>query len=193
MKKYSDQEIINHLRDRNGDAVKYVIKKYMPMIKYMAASYKYSDGNLLLTGSEEDGEDVFQEALYIIMKKIDSDELKLTAKFSTFMYAVSKNLLKLKLKKRLANERYKKELKAEFDPIEEPSIHYDKNKKREIFEHYFLKLSPVCKKILKLSWKDHSNIEIAENLGNTVKYITKRKHECKKRFIELIKNNPDNI
>lgn len=193
MRKYSDQEIIEHLKERNGEAIQYLLKKYLPMVKYMTLNYKYSDGRIVITGDEYDAEDVFQEALYIIIKKIDSGEFKLTAKFSTFFYAVSKNLLKLRLKTRLSDERYKLENKTEVQTVDEPVESYDLKKKQMIFDHYFAKLSPVCKKILKLSWQDYSNIEIAEELGNTVKYIAKRKHECKKRFIELIQTNPDNV
>ena len=86
MAKYSDQEIIDHLKERKSEAVRHIIRKYLPMVKYMVKEFRFSDGNILIKGSEKDAEDIFQEALYIIIKKIDSGEFRLTAKFSTFLY-----------------------------------------------------------------------------------------------------------
>lgn len=193
MRKYSDELIIEHLRERKSDAVSYIIKKYLPMIKFMVSDYSYSDGSILAVGNEDDAEDIFQETLYIIIKKIDSGDLKLTVKFSTYLYAICKNLLKIKLKKRITEQKYKLS-EAENSVIVEDNVEvYKTNKKQKIFDHYFLQLSPVCKNILKLSWNEYSQADIAKKLGNTIKYITKRKHECKKRLIELILKNPDRI
>ena len=193
MRTYTDSEIIEHLKNRNSEAVRYLLKKFLPMIKYMGKDYKFSDGEIIVTASEEDTEDVFQEALYIIIKRIDAEDLKLSSKFSTFFYAVCKNLLKRKLKSRIVKEKYKIEKEFEDAEVEEPFMTFEFDHRQHMFDFYFLKLSPVCKKILELSWKEKTNIEIAKILGYTVKYVAKRKYECKNRLIDLIKTNPENI
>lgn len=193
MRKYTDHEIIEDLKNRNGEAVRYLLKKFLPMIKYMGKDFKYSDGEIIIQAGEEDAEDVFQEALYIIIKRIDSGDLKLSSKFSTFFYAVCKNLLKRKLKSRIIKEKYKIEKESQEAEYEEPFISFEVDHRQQIFDFYFLKLSPVCKNILELAWKEKTNIEIAKILGYSVKYVAKRKYECKNRLIDLIKNNADNI
>ena len=193
MEKYSDELIIKHLRERKSDAVSYIVKKYLPMIKFMVSDYNYSEGQISASLNEDDAEDIFQESLYIIIKKIDSGDLKLTVKFSTYLYAVCKNLLKYKLKKLITEQKYKTNEAENTVIVEDTAEIYKTNKRQELFDHYFLLLSPVCKNILKMSWSDYSQTEIADKLGNTIKYIRKRKHECKKRLIELILKNPDKI
>jgi RNA polymerase sigma factor (sigma-70 family) len=185
MTSYTDQQIIKSLKYRDNHVVSYISKKFLPMIKYMIKE---------LNGEIEDAEDIFQEALIIIIKKIDSNEFKLTAKFSTYLYAVCKNLFEYKRKRERVAEKYiLKQVSADVVADEDFSENYDQNYQYKIYKHYFAKLGASCQEILNLSWLDTPIKEIAEKIGSTQGYVRKKKHECKKRLIELILSNPDNI
>jgi len=180
---YSDEQIHRSLKYRENYVVSYIMKKYLPMIKYMSKELK---------GDDEDAEDLFQEALIIIIKKIDLDELTLTAKFSTYLYAICKNLLEFKLRRRAVEIKY---LMRQAEPIadENFSENYDEKYQYKMYKHYFSKLGESCQKILNMYWLDTPIKEIAEAVGSTEGYVRKRKYECKEKLIELLMLNPDNI
>lgn len=183
MVKYTDQEIVESLKNRKGDAVRFVSEEYLPMIVYMVEK---------MDGSYNDAEDIFQEALIIIIKKIDSGELKLTAKFSTYLYAVCKNLWLYQLNKNKVDDKLQLEdVEETYEPDYDEK--YDKALQQKQFWHYYEQLSDVCRKILRLYWLDLPVKKIAEDMGNTEKYIRKRKYECKKKLVELILKNKDRI
>ncbi|MDF1550290.1 MAG: sigma-70 family RNA polymerase sigma factor [Bacteroidales bacterium] len=183
MLSYTDEQILKSLKHRENHVVAYIAKKYLPMVKHMLVEFK---------GDENEAEDIFQEALIIIIKKIDSREFKLTAKFSTYLYAVCKNLFDYRKKRKAAADKY---LIAELETVAEEdfSEDYDKKYQYKIYKYYFSKLGEGCQDILNMHWLDMSMKEIAEKLGSSEGYIRKRKHACKKKLIELIMTNPDNI
>ncbi len=183
MNEYSDQEIVQGLKNRHKEVVSFITREYLPMIVYLVERMR---------GSRQDAEDIFQEALIIIIKKVDKDELQLTAKFSTYLYAVSKNLWLYQLKEQKREKEY---LNVFFNDVYQ--LNPEENKAKELqekqFLHYYEQLSDVCRKILKLYWLNLPVKKIANDLGNTEKYIRKRKYECKSRFVKLILENKDKI
>jgi DNA-directed RNA polymerase specialized sigma24 family protein len=46
---------------------------------------------------------------------------------------------------------------------------------------------------MKMYWLDYSVKEIAKETGFTKNYVMKHKYECKKKLMELVKRNPENI
>ncbi len=183
MQPFTDQELIVELKKRNNRAVQFIMDEYFPMIEYMVEK---------MGGASEDAKDIFQEALIIIITKIDEGAFILTAKFSTYLYAISKNLRLLQQKKDTAAMNY---LQNESDLIGKTHFteNYDKELKQKVFKYYFEKMSETCQKVLKLYWLELPIKEIAQRLGKKEGSIKTRKFECKKKLIELIINNPDKI
>lgn len=144
-------------------------------------------------GSENDAEDIFQEALIIVFKKIkDEQDFELTAAFTTYIYSISR-LLWLK---HLRNIK-----KIEIDPLnrdheeriefEEPSPVQDKDLRQAIFQRALLKIPEDCQKILRLTGQDITSKEIARQLGfRSETYVRKRRHFCKEFLINKIKEDP---
>lgn len=183
MKPFTDQQLIEELKKRNNHAVQFIKEEYFPMIEYMIEK---------MGGGTEDAEDIFQEALIIIITKIDEDAFVLSAKFSTYLYAISKKLLLVQQKKQKVAMEYLNNYSYE---VEKPHFieNYDKELKQKVFKYYFEQLSEPCQKILKLYWLELSEKEIAQKIGKREGYIRKRKYQCKNELIELIINNPDKI
>ena len=193
MKRRSDQEILENIKEKDEKTILYLRREYLPMVKYMVLNYRYSDGIRTITGSQNDVDDLLHDALYVLIKKILSGNFNLTSKLSTYFYAVSKNLLKVKLRKKLLEMNYKDYNEDHKYSPDSADILYDENLQRNAFDYYFEALSKVCKEILNMYWLEFSVAEIAEKTGNTKNYIMKRKYECQNRLIKLIQKNPDNI
>jgi len=183
MEKYSDREILEGLKNRQRAVVLFVTNEYLSMITYMVKR---------MGGSNQDAEDIFQEALMVVLKKLDKDELKLTARFTTFFYAICKNLRLCQLnEKKRENEYMYVYLNDAYYP--ETTANRTKELQEKKFQHYFERLSKVCREILRLYTIKLSVKEIAMELGNTEKYIRKRKYECKNRLAKLVMENKDKI
>jgi RNA polymerase sigma factor (sigma-70 family) len=189
--KISDKQIIANIENKDEKTLRLLRSEYLPLVKYMVLNYNYSDGKRFVTAEAEEAEDLLHDALYILIKKILDGKLILTGKLSSYFYAICKNLLKVKLKKKLHELQYRKETFENVESSEE--FIFDANLKKKIFDHYFNKLKKSCQEIMKMYWLDYSVKEIAKETGFTKNYVMKHKYECKKKLMELVKRNPENI
>lgn len=86
-----DPVFLKQLREGKSDAIK---KLYT--IAYASCANMIISNN----GSQEDARDMFQEALLIFIKKLQTHDFKLTAQPKTYLYAVCRNLWLKQLQKR---------------------------------------------------------------------------------------------
>lgn len=185
MKRLSDEEIIAGLRKRDNRVLQYIYKNTYNPVKQLVLNN---------AGSDNDAEDIFQEALIIIFKKLKGDQkFALTSAFTTYIYSISR-LLWLK---QLRNIK-----KIEIDPLnrdheerlefEPPSPVQDKDLRMAIYQRTLLQIPEDCQNILRLTAQDLTSSEIARTLGfRSEGYVRKRRHFCKEYLINKIKEDAD--
>ncbi len=185
MKRLTDEEIVTGLRKRDNRVLQYIYKNSFNQVRQLV---------LHNAGSDNDAEDIFQEALIVIFKKLkDEPDFELTSAFNTYMYSISR-LLWLK---HLRNIK-----KIEIDPLnrdmeeriefEEPSPVQDKDLRMAIYQRTLVKIPEDCQKILRLTAQDISSREIAKQLGfRSEGYVRKRRHFCKEFLVNKIKEDSD--
>jgi len=185
VKRLSDEEIVAGLRKRDNRVLNYIYQNFFTPVKQLI---------LHNAGSETDAEDIFQEALIVIFKKLRAEgDFELNAAFSTYIYSIAR-LLWLK--------HLRKIKKIDIDPLnrdmeeriefEEPSPVEDKDLRMAIYQRTLLKIPEDCQKILRLTAQDLSSLEIAEQLGfRSEGYVRKRRHFCKEYLINKIKEDHD--
>lgn len=83
MNNFSDLSLIKELQCNNKDAYEILYLKYFPVI----ASYIKQN-----RGSDEDAQDVFQEAIIVLFEKVKYSDFVLTSSLSTYLFAISKNI-----------------------------------------------------------------------------------------------------
>ena len=181
MKEYTDNEIIECLRTRQSYVVRYLFSQYLPMIKYMIKQQG---------GSYEEAKDIFQEALMIILERLDNREFTLTCRFRTFLYCICEKLWKAELKKKRKAETYQKNNVVTVEDTD-VSEQLDDDIHQEIFRKAYEEIDPVGKEILKLSWRGFFPMEIAKKLNYTNGYIRKKKSEVQNLLLEKVKNHPE--
>jgi RNA polymerase sigma factor (sigma-70 family) len=76
-------ETIQLIRDRDPAMLKTIYKEIYPMVE------KYVREN---SGSRDDAKDIFQDSMFLLIKKVESTEFQLSSKLSTFLFGISKNL-----------------------------------------------------------------------------------------------------
>lgn len=181
MKAYTDNEIIECLRNRESYVVHYLSDQYLPMIKYMVTH---------MGGTSEDAKDIFQEGLMIILEKIDSREFTLTCKFKTFLYCICEKLWKaVVLRRQTANNYFQRVVETEEET--DISEKMDDELHRQIFRKAFSKLDNSGKTILKLYWEGFSPQEIADKLNYTNGYVRKKKSEAQAYLIGKVRRHPE--
>jgi RNA polymerase sigma factor (sigma-70 family) len=180
---YTDEAIIDGLKGRDSGIIRYIYKEYYPTIKFLITTN---------SGTETDAEDVFQDALVVLYRKIARENLVLTSSFKTFLYSICRNLWLQRLDRRVfSNEFLEMEDLGEIQEnqfFEQPE---DENEKYRLFQQHFLRLSEDCQKILKLFLGKTSLREIADIMGfKTEKYAKTRKFMCKEKLKNSIINDP---
>ena len=74
-----DQNLIDKIRKRDQKTLAVMYKEVYPMV------LKYVISN---SGTEEDAQDVFQDAYYILLQKVDDVNFVLTSQLSTFLVGI---------------------------------------------------------------------------------------------------------
>lgn len=177
----SDNEIIEGIASNNNSVLRFVYKEMYPFVE----SYVIQHG-----GTSDQAQDVFQEALIVIFRKISAEKLSLQCKFSTYLYAICKRIW--------IQERKKEYLRTnklnEISSLAEAAIHYGQetiDEARELFEKHFRKISADCQKILQMYFNGLTIEEIRDVMEfNTLHNAIDKKYRCKKKLIDRIKGDP---
>lgn len=180
---YTDDAIIDGLKKRDNGIIRYVYKEYYPTIKFLITTN---------SGTETDAEDVFQDALVVLYRKIARENLILTSSFKTFLYSICRNLWLQRLDRRVFSNEF-----LEMEDLSEVHDHFlleepeEEQEKYRLFQQHFLRLSLDCQKVLRLFMGKTSLKEIADIMGfKTEKYAKTRKFMCKEKLKNSIINDP---
>lgn len=179
----TDIEILDSIRTGDQSGINQVYKKYSTMIY-----------QLILTnnGSQQDAEDIYHEALVTMISNIRTPGFALTAKLSSYLYSISRNLWLYKLRQRGNSKMVDTELP---DHI----LHEDQVPEIEIFEEkhaliakVFDSISPDCNQLLKSFYFDQKPLkDLAAEMGLTDGFIRIKKMRCMEALKKLVENHPD--
>jgi RNA polymerase sigma factor (sigma-70 family) len=180
---YSDQEIIAALKMKENESIRYLYRSCFESVHRLILSN---------SGKSEDAEDIFQDALVILYRKIKADELKLTCSLKTYLYAVSRNLWKQRLQKAdFKIEKINENIEDDCSSLDFGNDLYEEIK-YNLYQKHFMKLSEECKKVLKLFLDKIRMEEITKIMGfSSVDYAKTRKYLCKQSLKEKILNDPE--
>src|SRR6187402_841253 len=85
----TEKELIKGLKNQKEEAYSALYDQFFPSVKYYI---------LRNSGNQQDAEDIFQETSIVLLQKIRSEELELTASLKTYFYSISRNLWLKKLR-----------------------------------------------------------------------------------------------
>ncbi len=174
--------MLSGIRDHDSLVLEYIYQNYFPIIEGYILHHQ---------GSFEQAQDVFQEAMMIILHKVRSGHLELSCKFGTYLYAICKKIWVQERKKYLLHvDKLKQHPLTVHDPgPEEDPLFLDLQ--RKIFNRHFQALSPDCQKILLMFFKGHTIEEIRTAMDyKDLHHTADRKYRCKKSLIKRILNDP---
>jgi len=181
---HSDEALLKDLRAAAPTAFEALYRQYFRMV-----AKQVSDAGQ----SGVEAEDLFQEVLVVLVQKVRDPEFQLSAKLSTYLFAVSRNLLLKKTGK-------KTEMAVGDDTLirlggeQAPDNLADlKNREEQlnIVVGYLELLEEDCNRLLNLTfYEKRSHSDIAGIMGYSEAFVKVKKHRCLSHLRNRVKAHP---
>ena len=179
----NEQELLTELKKGSPKAFELLYKQHFVMIASLISR---------MGGKQQDIEDVFQETLFILVKKIRDPEFELTAKIGTFLHAIARNNWLKKTRKGT------KEMSMVMEDIQKYSIADDGQ--TDVYEKELIigvildkinTLEKDCQEVIKMTFfKKMSHAEVAEILGYSLSFIKVKKFRCLGYLRKMVTDSP---
>jgi DNA-directed RNA polymerase specialized sigma24 family protein len=82
MQKISDNILIEQLKKEDNTSFELLYQMVFPSVKHYITQHQ---------GKVEDAEDIFQEAVIVLLQKVRTPNFVLTASLKTYLFAIAKN------------------------------------------------------------------------------------------------------
>lgn len=140
------------------------------------------------SGSAMEAEDLFQEALIVLLHKVREPDFQLTSSFYSFLYGICRNLWLKQLRKRSGREVTLLEDSEYIDEMHIETAIF-KRERQQLFREQYERLSERCRKMLHLFYQENKKMtEIAQEMGFANDNVAKKeKSKCKKRLTDQIR------
>ena len=174
----NDHQIIEFFKAGNYSKASEKLYAYFPVIKKLV---------LKNSGSKQDAEDIYQEALIILINKTQNPNFKLTSSLNTYVYSICRWLWNDELKKK--NKKIKVEIKGNETFLEEEiKLSIDEHDQK-LAEKAFDQLGEKCKDLLRLFYFKKMNLrDIAVKLNFATEKVAKnQKYRCMEKAKENLK------
>ncbi len=174
----NDQQIIEFFKAGNYSKASEKLYAYFPVIKKLV---------LKNSGSKQDAEDIYQEALIILINKTQNPEFKLTSSLNTYLYSICRLLWNDELKKK--NKKIAVEIKGNESFLEEEVKPTKDEHDQKLAEKAFDLLGEKCKDLLRLFYFKQMNLkDIAVKLRFATEKVAKnQKYRCMEKAKENLK------
>lgn len=164
------EEIIDNLKVENNKAFKLLYKEYFGMVN------RFVTNN---SGQSSDAEDIFQDTMLVLVKKLRQDDFQLTASIKTYIMAIAKNLwfkrIRTTSRQVEFTENYNNEFSEEIDnAIEQEKSYWDK------LQNYMNRITEHCKSLIHgMFFKEKTIEQIQKEYGYATKHNAQnQKHKC---------------
>jgi RNA polymerase sigma factor (sigma-70 family) len=186
MKNFSDEQIQKGIIRHDNLVLTYIYKQFF---------YKVNAFIKKNSGTEDDVNDIFQEAVIVIYRKLkDNGTLFENRSFEVYLYSVCRFLwLKQLQHRRTEREKINETLPFNDDVYDdELSSLVEKNERYLLYQKHFRNISSDCQKILQMFFDKVPIKQIAQIMGfKSEKYVKTRKFKCKELLISRIKQDTE--
>lgn len=182
---YSNQELLNGILRNDTIVLQFIFKNF-----YSNISFFIKKNN----GDDDDANDIFQEAVIIMYRKLKANDLVIDSTFETYLYSICRLLWLKELEKRKIEKENIKDNHEFNDEIYDDSLEkiVALNERYRLYQKHFTNLGKDCQKILQLYIDKVPLKNIAQIMGfKSERYAKKRKYFCKEYLINSIKQDVD--
>lgn len=178
-----DQIYIQYLKENNSKGIQLIYNKYAKQIVTLIVKN---------SGTEDDGYDIFQEALVDIYHMAQEKDFVLTTSFGAFLSIVCKRkwLNALKKNQRMPVTNLEQSvLYVEDDSSKQWDDMLEKVDKENRVMALLNTMGESCQQIIKRCMTEKHQEKIAEALGISYAYLRKKKSECMATLIRKVKES----
>jgi len=180
---YSNLDLLNGIIRNDTIVLQYIYKNFYSKINFFIKKN---------SGDDDDANDVFQEAIIIIFRKLKANDLVLDCTFETYLYSVCRFLWLKQLDKRKVEKEKIKDNHDYHEDLYDDNLEkvVDLNDRYRLYQKHFTNLGKDCQKVLQLYFDKVPLKSIAQIMGfKSEKYAKKRKFKCKEYLIKSIKQD----
>jgi len=144
-------------------------------------------------GTGEDAEDIFQEAMIVLINNLRKSEFILKAKISTYLYSVARQMWLYKLRSKKKSVELE-EWNTSFVDLGEEEIFEKKafEAKHDLIKKLLLDLSEECRRlILDYYYKNIQLKKIGKAMNYSDAFVKVKKNRCMKGFMKIIMDHPE--
>ena len=143
------------------------------------------------SGSEEDAQDIIQEAILVVYEKAKKGGMELRSSFYTYLYAVCRNLWLYHLRDDKSRMHVSVRDTDAYEAEDTVGSAIKAHRQYILYQEKFEELSENCKKVLGWFFKKKPLKEIAAAMKVTEAYARKRRCECRRILTEAIQADPE--
>jgi RNA polymerase sigma factor (sigma-70 family) len=181
-----ESEFLAALRKGVPEAFETLYRRYYRMVEDMVMKYR---------GDANDARDVFQEALFVFVKKLREPEFVLTSKASTYLYAVARNLYLKKLGKPVREVNFEQQ-QFQFPDMDGQLADTLSAAEQEslvsVMATHLAKLEEDCKAVITYAfYQNLSHAEIAGLMGYSEGFVKVKKFRCLEYLRKMLRNTPE--
>ncbi len=176
----SNDVILEGLKRRNNRIIRQIyIECYPSITKWILQN----------NGSEDDIDDIFQESMFIVYRKLTSEGINLKCHFNTYLFSICKHLWYQELRRR---ERHINDISIILDYNDFERDFLREEKLYKLFLRLVNKLETKAKRVLILASEGKSNSEIKTALGfKNNQAVADKKKNSKKKLIRMLLDNAE--
>lgn len=179
----TDSSLVEALRRGEPPAFEALYRQYYRMVEDLV---------LKLNGTRNDAKDVFQDGLFVLVKKLREPGFVLSVKLSTFLYAVTRNIWLKKNGKSTHEISFENQELAVFGLLDGDAAAMPAAEQElliTIMNEKLQELEEGCRSILMFSfYQQCSHAEIAKLMGYTESFVKVKKFRCLEYLRRLLKN-----
>jgi RNA polymerase sigma factor (sigma-70 family) len=141
-------------------------------------------------GTKEDAKDIFADVLEALFRKVNGDNFTLTCKMKTFLTAIGAHLWMKKNRKKIFDARVTFDDPMVLRYVSEMEESLEHTEQYALYREKFAALKEDCQEVLRLGIQEGRNhVEVMEEMGYTYDYSRKKRANCLKALLELIKSD----
>jgi RNA polymerase sigma factor (sigma-70 family) len=161
--------LIKEIQSGSQKALQYLYKLHFAMIENLIRKNN---------GSEEDAQEIYQEAMLVVYEKLQKPDFKLSCSLKTYIYSVCRNMWMYQLRKNEQNQTRFSDFE-QFIPVEE-AIAGENPEYEAMLGEVMNLIDDKCKQLLELFYYHGFSLEIiAEKLGyNNGNTAKSKKNKC---------------
>lgn len=186
MKALDDQTLVIYLQ--SGD-----VKSQEEAFRYIYEQYYGMVESLVLTnaGTREEVADLFQDSLIVLFKKTKQPDFKLQHLLKTYLYAIARNLWRMKLRSAKRQPLRLDEKIHDVELDEDLFTTLELNERKILIKNLLLQMGEECQEIIYLFYYQKMKmVQIQKKMGLSSEQVAKnKKSKCMKRLRKTVMEN----